>query len=303
MGRRLHSLTSKKRPAPLVFCAFHDDMVNPFFIEGPAVISFSGGRTSAFMLYKIIEAHGGALPDDVYAVFADTGKERPETLEFVRECERQWSVPVHWVERPGQFGALIEDRKPLPNSVFRFCTGDLKIKPIRKFIRSKGHKSCSMVIGIRADEPARVAKNRGKVEENFEYEVPLAEAGITEDDVMAFWAEQPFDLQLRQDEGNCDLCFLKGKRKLIRLMIERPDLAKWWIEQEDKKDDAFIRGSSYRQMLAIANNLRQQTHLDFDVDVRHVSRIGKPPRQRPDLENQLCLLFPDDDSKPCLCGD
>lgn len=279
-------------------------MKDPFLIEGPAVVSFSGGRTSAFMLYKIIQAHGGSLPADVYVVFADTGKERPETLDFVRQCGLQWNVKVHWVERPGQFNSLIDDRKPLPNSVFRFCTGDLKIKPIRKFARAKGHKFCTMVIGIRADEPARVAKNRDKIESGFEYEIPLAEAGITEDDVIAFWADQPFDLQLRQDEGNCDLCFLKGKRKLIRLMIERPDLAEWWIQQEDKKSDmTFIRGSSYRQMLAIANNLRHQTHLDFDVDVRHVSRGGRPARQRPDLENQLSILFPDDESKPCLCGD
>ena len=48
-------------------------------IEGPACISFSGGRTSAYMLYKILQAWSGKLPDDVVVCFANTGKEMEET--------------------------------------------------------------------------------------------------------------------------------------------------------------------------------------------------------------------------------
>ena len=33
--------------------------MNPYLIEGPAVISFSGGRTSGYMLKHILDAHGG----------------------------------------------------------------------------------------------------------------------------------------------------------------------------------------------------------------------------------------------------
>ena len=40
-------------------------MLNPYLIKGPALISFSGGRTSGYMLNHILEAHGGRLPDDV----------------------------------------------------------------------------------------------------------------------------------------------------------------------------------------------------------------------------------------------
>lgn len=51
-------------------------MSEPFFVTGPALISFSGGRTSAYMLWRILEAHDGTLPDDVHVTFANTGKER-----------------------------------------------------------------------------------------------------------------------------------------------------------------------------------------------------------------------------------
>jgi 3'-phosphoadenosine 5'-phosphosulfate sulfotransferase (PAPS reductase)/FAD synthetase len=71
---------------------------NPYFITGPALISFSGGRTSAFMLWNILQAHCGALPPDVVVAFANTGKEREETLRFVHECETRWGVRIRWLE-------------------------------------------------------------------------------------------------------------------------------------------------------------------------------------------------------------
>jgi 3'-phosphoadenosine 5'-phosphosulfate sulfotransferase (PAPS reductase)/FAD synthetase len=73
-------------------------MNNPYKIEGPALISFSGGRTSGFMLWNIIQAHGGTLPKDIYVTFANTGKEAPETLDFVHEIGQKWGVKIHWLE-------------------------------------------------------------------------------------------------------------------------------------------------------------------------------------------------------------
>ena len=72
-------------------------MKSPYFISEPAAISFSGGRTSAFMLYKILEAHGG-LPDYVKVIFANTGKEMPQTLDFVQRCSDEWGVEIVWLE-------------------------------------------------------------------------------------------------------------------------------------------------------------------------------------------------------------
>jgi len=51
------------------------------------------------MLWNILQAHGGALPADIRVCFANTGKEREETLRFVHECETRWGVRVHWIER------------------------------------------------------------------------------------------------------------------------------------------------------------------------------------------------------------
>ena len=59
--------------------------IKGYKIPTPACISFSGGRTSGFMLKQILNTYGGELPDDIKVCFANTGKEMPETLDFVHE--------------------------------------------------------------------------------------------------------------------------------------------------------------------------------------------------------------------------
>jgi len=232
---------------------------NPYKISGPALISFSGGRTSGYMLRHILDAHGGQLPDDVHVTFANTGRERPETLDFVAECGRRWNVQIAWLEwrdgdngqrftqvshnsasRDGEpFAALIRKRQFLPNPVTRFCTQELKIRVMRDYMRSLGYERWTNVVGLRADEPGRVLRSCQPSKERWNNVAPMYHAGATERDVLAFWREQPFDLQLQSYEGNCDLCFLKGAGKITRIMRERPDLAEWWERMERETGATF----------------------------------------------------------------
>ena len=244
-------------------------MANPYLIEGPAVISFSGGRTSGYMLRRVLDA---GLQPDVHVLFANTGKERLETLSFVHEIELRWDVPIHWLEYRREHGAsYVEevtyftasregepfeafiDSRGLPNPVFRSCTQELKIRPMRDWMRGRGYDHWTNVVGIRGDEPRRVAKMRQAQEtrkERWDIALPLAEARISEADVMAFWAEQPFDLQLKQFEGNCDLCFLKGPIKRQRLMHANPGMGVWWMAMEAKTQSTFRRDvPSYAELL------------------------------------------------------
>lgn len=232
---------------------------DPFRIEGPAVVSFSGGRTSAYMLWRIIQAHGGELPADIVVAFANTGKEMPQTLDFVRDCGERWGVPIVWVEyaeadkpadrwrtvtyatasRSGEpFAALISGKSFLPNPVARFCTADLKIRSIARAIKTGfGWPEWTDVVGLRADEMHRVARIKAARESGRDVECPLADAGITKRDVADFWTRQNFDLRLaniagRTPHGNCDLCFLKPIATVRAIMRDVPGAADWWIEQE-----------------------------------------------------------------------
>ena len=194
-------------------------MMSIYKIEGPALVSFSGGRTSGYMLHQMVQAHGGSLPDDVHVAFANTGKEREETLRFVHECGSRWGVKVHWLEwrrenpgfeevgfnsasRDGEpFKALIDWKQRLPNSFERWCTEFLKVKTLFAFARSVGlvDGSYAEVIGLRNDEGHRILKSLDNA--NFmkkkgvqiprvpprKVVFPIAKAKAVKLDVMQFW--------------------------------------------------------------------------------------------------------------------
>lgn len=277
---------------------------NPYLITGPALISFSGGRTSAFMLWNILQAHGGVLPNDVQVVFANTGKEREETLRFVYECGSRWGVHIRWVEwregKPGfeevgfnsasrngePFAGLIAKRKFTPNAMARFCTQELKIRVMRDFCFSLGWERWQNVIGLRFDEMLRVFKamDRNRTDkERWTSIMPMAtkQAKHTKRDVLGFWLgenadpkrltaplPQGFDLGLRDYEGNCDLCFLKAKKKLLAIIRENPGSEEWWSAQEIIGKGRFVTEYSYE---ALRRSVDEQPVMpgildDFDED-------------------------------------
>ena len=79
--------------------------MNHYATDGPTIISVSGGRTSAFMLRQVLDAHGGSLPTDVVAVFCNTGLEHAATYEFLRDISERWGCPIVWLEYERQANA------------------------------------------------------------------------------------------------------------------------------------------------------------------------------------------------------
>jgi len=206
----------------------------------------------------VLQSNGG-LPAEAVVCFANTGKEDEATLRFVQECSERWGIPISWIEyqsaeetkdrfkvvtfetasRSGEpFETLIKDRRFLPNPVARFCTVELKVRAFHRFLRSIGWTEWDAMLGIRADEPRRLAKignqDYGKHEQKV---APLGRAGVTKEVVGEFWRNQPFDLGLPNMNGvtvhgNCDLCFLKTTGVLASLVSERPERAIWWARME-----------------------------------------------------------------------
>lgn len=228
--------------------------------KGKTQISFSGGRTSGFLLYKILEANGG-LPDDAIVSFQNTGREMPQTLDFIEKCSQHWNVKIIWLEyalknnkpypkvvdyqsasRDGEpFDLLINKYNALPNVAQRFCTGELKAKTGNRYLRSLGWKSWHHAIGIRADEAHRNKPNRIKSIKNY---YPLINAGISKDDISQFWSKYDFDLDLpsvrgKTAKGNCDFCFLKSEAILAAMAREYPERSQWWRNAEERTGRSF----------------------------------------------------------------
>src|SRR5574338_652931 len=66
-------------------------------VRQPLLISFSGGRSSVFMVKWIMS---NCKYDDYEKIvlFANIGKERVETLKFINECDRRWNFGTVWIE-------------------------------------------------------------------------------------------------------------------------------------------------------------------------------------------------------------
>lgn len=274
-------------------------MTNPYQIEAPALLSFSGGRTSGYLLKQVLDAHGGQLPRDVIPCFANTGKEMPQTLDFVRECSTRWDVPIVWLEyapdgetqrkfrvvdhpsasRNGEpYEALLRQRQYLPNPVTRFCTTQLKIRVLRDYARSLGWDHWINAIGLRADEARRVAKIKDQ-RERWETVAPLYHAGVTKEVVAAFWRAQPFDLGLpnidgKTPAGNCDLCFLKSAGTISGLLRADPSLADWWIRMEDEARPSKPLGAFFRKDRPSYRRMRDAVHAQQDMDFGEQDALG-----------------------------
>lgn len=278
---------------------------SPYFLHEETAIAFSGGRTSAFMLWHILDAHDGQLPEYVNISFQNTGLEHEKTLEFIRDVETKWNLDIAWLEGPIEYRegqltpdsfrivdfcsasrngepleALIKARGFLPNVVNRWCTGELKIKTQKRYIEETfGWDEFQVVLGLRADEPRRVARlKHSALRKGITQIAPMATAGHTERDVLEFWKNQDFDLDLPGGDntfGNCVGCFLKSVPKLKKICDAKPEHFDWWARMEEKYGDQFRRD--------------RPSYKNLQVEFR--------------IQGRLFDDFLEDDSIPCTCTD
>lgn len=189
-------------------------------------VSVSGGRTS-MMMARFIQLTEGVKGTELKFVFANTGEEHSRTLEFINECDKAWSLGIVWLEavvhagrngtthkvvsfdtasRNGEpFQAVIE-KFGIPNRSYPHCNRELKLRPMQHYIKSIGWKDVPVAIGIREDEPRRIAENAEEqgVVYPFVHWWPQ-----DKQDVISWWEDQPFDLGIQEREGNCKWCWKK----------------------------------------------------------------------------------------------
>ena len=208
------------------------------------VVSFSGGETSAYMLKYCIETMKDFY-NDMHIVFSNTGQENEETLVFVDKVSKLLGVDIVWLEavvheqkglgtkhkitsfeEADREGKVFEDvikKYGIPNQAYPHCTRELKLQPIKSYLRSLGLKKgdYDMAVGIRVDEIDRVSPTASKSDLIY----PLVQnQPTTKVDVNTFWKNQPFRLNLKGYQGNCKWCWKKSFRKHYQLIKESPQI-------------------------------------------------------------------------------
>lgn len=205
-------------------------------------ISFSGGETSGFMAQWLLSNRAHEY-DEVVCIFANTGQENEETLRFVKQCDEAFGLNVVWVEAEVQAGRVgtkhrvvdfnsadrlgyvfesVIQKYGIPNQAYPHCTRELKLAPMLSYISSLGWKKgdYDTAVGIRADEIDRIAADAKQ--RKLIYPL-ITDIEMTKPRVNAWWAKQPFRLNLKGYQGNCKWCWKKSMRKHLTLMSENPE--------------------------------------------------------------------------------
>ena len=205
------------------------------------VISFSGGRTSGYLTQRLLKQK--KKWKDIIVIFANTGQEHEKTLEFINKCDKQFGFNTVWLEavphlgekkgstakivsfktasRNGEPFERVIEKYGIPWSKAGHCTRELKENPIKNYLKERGLDKSNrvMAIGIRADEAHRQIKTAQL--NNFIY--PLVEWDIDKEDVLDWWEDQDFDLEIPEHMGNCVWCWKKSYIKLATVMKEKPE--------------------------------------------------------------------------------
>lgn len=207
------------------------------------LLSMSGGRTSAYMTRFILNEYSH-LWKEIIVVFANTGQEDERTLEFVNNCDKKMGFNTIWVEAvvhpekgkgtthkivsfetAARNGEPFEDmikKYGIPNMTHPHCTRELKQRAIESYAKSIGWKNDYVTaIGIRPDEMRRV--NSSAVKQKIVY--PLIDwFHADKEDVLYWWENQEFDLEIEEHQGNCSWCWKKSFKKHAMLLSETPNI-------------------------------------------------------------------------------
>ena len=233
-------------------------------------VSNSGGETSAYMTRNLMIEYGHIF--DIRPVFANTGEENEETLEFIKRCDDEFGFNTVWVEAvthmehgKGQTHKIVTfetasrngepyenyiEKEGIPSMNYPQCSERLKTRAMHSYRKSVGDHKNLTAIGIRTDEDNRRSQY-GTKEYNLVY--PLLDwIPADKQDVNTFWEDQPFRLDLKPHQGNCKTCWKKSDQKLWLIALEDPSKFDFNKRMEEKytevkanhpKEDMF--GSHY----------------------------------------------------------
>lgn len=252
------------------------------------VVSFSGGRSSALLVYLMKNEH----PETDF-IFMDTGAEHPKTYEFIKNMVKHWGIQLtclRVVVNPelGQGNSyrvitldeLKPDLQPFRDVCYKygtpyvhgaFCTRTMKFEPFTRYCNETyGNGNYITWLGIRADEPRRLKPKKG-----YKYLADLSD--FDKQDVLNWWKTQPFDLDLPEHLGNCVFCIKKSINKIALATRDEPKMAEDFInlindpdvrvlERRQQENKIMYRGNN--SLIAIMAMYQNHTREEILATIR-----------------------------------
>ena len=270
------------------------------------ICGISGGKdSSALAIYLRDE-----VPEMEY-FFCDTGAELPETYEYLTRLEVILGKSIVRLNAQRGFDHWFEVfRGTLPSPQMRWCTKNMKIKPIEEWV---GNAPALSYVAIRADESSR--KGYISTKPNIQTRFPFIEDEIDHDGVMRILANAGIGLPAYYEwrtRSGCYFCFYQRKAEWIGLADRHPDLFERAVAIEQKMlRDAGIDGDADFGNQAMhgrqytwsgGETLSELLSRRNEILERHkttMSRTGKIRANTPLIEVLAEALDEEDDTFPC----
>jgi 3'-phosphoadenosine 5'-phosphosulfate sulfotransferase (PAPS reductase)/FAD synthetase len=147
------------------------------------IASVSGGKDSAAMSLWLTE---NGIEHE--RVFCDTGWEHPDTYRYLDEVLEPKLGRIERLKPERDFVQLVVHKGMFPSRTRRFCTSELKVKPLARYLNARMDADGDLVnaVGIRAGESAARAKMPAwEWQESFDCEVWRPLLSWSEEDVIA----------------------------------------------------------------------------------------------------------------------
>ena len=270
------------------------------------ICGISGGKDSSALAVHLRDN----LPDMEY-FFCDTGAELPETYEYLTRLEVILGKPIVRLNAQRGFDHWFEVfRGTLPSPQMRWCTKNMKIKPIEAWV---GEAPAISYVAIRADESNR--KGYISTKPNIRTRFPFIENGIDRDGVTRILEDAGIGLPSYYEwrtRSGCYFCFYQRKAEWIGLAERHPELFERAVAIEQKVlRDAGLDGDA--NFGGQAMHGRQytwsggETLIDLlsrrdEILERHeaaMARAGKVRANVPLIEALTDALDEEDDTVPC----
>ena len=211
------------------------------------ILGLSGGRDSAALAVLLHKE----FPQMEY-FFCDTHKELPETYAYLARIEARLGISIRRLEAERGFDHWLSVYNGLlPSPRMRWCTKQLKIAPLEKFI---GEDDAISYVGIRADE------NRDgyvSTKPTIKAVFPFKERGLVKADVIRLLEESGIglpDYYRWRSRSGCYFCFFQRKIEWVRLAEEHPDRFAQAVEYETNHSDGrqytWVSGETLTELLA-----------------------------------------------------
>lgn len=258
------------------------------------VLGISGGKDSAALALHLRDR----VPQMEY-FFCDTGAELPETYDYLVRLEAALGKPIARLNADRSFDHWLQVfQGALPSPQMRWCTKNLKIKPLEAWL---GDDPAVSYVAIRADEN-RLGYMSTKP--NIATVFPFREEGIDTAGVMRILdssgAGLPSYYEWRTRSG-CYFCFFQRKHEWIGLADRHPDLFERAVAYEDKVsyESTAMQGRQYTW--SGGESLRELLARREEIEQRHEQAMARAAsRARPNrpLLDVLAEVHDDEDDTP-----